>query len=257
MNLSELTFTVVVAALTALWLVSLFTRDASLVDIFWGPGFVIVASIAAALGAGPAPRRVLVWTLTAIWGLRLGAHLLRRNWGAGEDYRYAAMRRSWGDRFWWASLFQVFWLQALVLWVVSWPVQAAANSPTPETLGVSDLAGTLVWAAGFACEAIGDAQLRRFKADPAHRGIVMDRGLWRYTRHPNYFGDALMWWGLWVIAAPTPWGVWVAISPLVMTFFLTRVSGVPMLERHLMRSRPGYAAYATRTSAFVPWPPRA
>lgn len=256
-SLPALTFVVVATALTALWLMSLVIRDVSIVDVFWGPGFVLVASLAAWLGEGPASRRLLVWMLTTVWGVRLGLHLLHRNWGAGEDYRYAAMRRAWGGRFWWASLFQVFWLQAVILWVVSWPVQAAAVSPSPPALGATDALGVLVWLIGFLFEAVGDAQLRRFKGDPSQRGLVMDRGLRHATRHPNYFGDATMWWGLWLIAAPTPWGPWVAVSPIVMTFFLMRVSGVPMLERHLMRTRPGFADYVERTSAFFPRPPRA
>jgi len=194
--------------------------------------------------------------LTGIWGLRLGAYLLWRNWGRPEDFRYAAMRRSWGDHFPLASLATVFGLQAVLMWVVSLPVQVAAASALPAHLGALDAFGVMVWATGLGFEAIGDWQLARFKADPANAGRVLDRGLWRYTRHPNYFGDACVWWGLFLIACATPGGVWTLPSPIVMTVFLRRISGVPMLERSLRKRRPGYAAYVERTSAFVPRAPR-
>jgi steroid 5-alpha reductase family enzyme len=239
----------------SLWVVSLVLRDASIVDIWWGLGFVLVAATAFALAEGGDPgRRALVLALTAAWGLRLGGYLLWRNWGHGEDPRYQAMRRHWGARFPLASLATVFGLQGVLMWFVSLPVQVAMVSPAP--LGALDAVGVLVFATGLAFESVGDFQLARFKADPANAGRVMDRGLWRYTRHPNYFGDCLAWWGLFAIALATPAGIYTLLSPVLMTFLLLRVSGVALLERSIGKRRPEYAAYQARTSAFVPLPPR-
>jgi steroid 5-alpha reductase family enzyme len=254
---AAVTLAVTAGVFLVLWLVSLRLRNASIVDVWWGPGFALIALVSFVLAPdGPLPRHLLVLILTTIWGLRLGIHLLVRNAGRGEDFRYAAMRKHWGDRFPLKSLTTVFLLQAVLMWVVSLPVQVAIHGQTPATLGACDLLGVLVFAIGLFFEAVGDAQLARFKADPANAGRVMDRGLWRYTRHPNYFGDAVAWWGLWLIALAVPGGFWSIVGPITMTVLLTRVSGVPMLERTIGRRRPGYDAYVRRTSAFVPRPPR-
>jgi steroid 5-alpha reductase family enzyme len=244
------------ALMLVLWLASLRLRDSSIVDRFWGLGFVLVAAAAFPLAGGPLGRRVLLLALAATWGLRLAWHITRRNWGHGEDTRYQKMRASWGARFWWVSLLTVFALQGVLMWLVSLPLVVGQASPTPARLTWLDGLGALVWLVGFAFEAIGDAQLRAFKADPANRGRVMDRGLWRFTRHPNYFGDALLWWGIFLVASQAEHGPWTVVSPLIMTFLLTRISGVPMLERQLRKTRPGYDEYCRRTSAFFPWPPR-
>jgi steroid 5-alpha reductase family enzyme len=188
--------------------------------------------------------------------VRLSLHIFFRGIGRGEDFRYAEMRRSWGSRFPWISLFSIFLLQAGILWAVAMPLWQAARSPAPARLGALDLAGAIVFAVGFLFEAVGDEQLRRFKADPASRGKVMDRGLWRYTRHPNYFGDALVWWGLFLVALATPGSAWTVYAPAAMTLLLMKVSGVALLEKTLASERPGYREYMERTSAFVPMPPR-
>ena len=238
------------------WLLSLVRRDVSHVDVQWGLGFVLVAALGALFGAGAPQRRWLVLALVAVWGARLALHIHARNHGKPEDYRYAAMRERHGERFPRVSLATVFLLQgALLLWIAL-PLAAAQSAPSPAALGPLDLAGALVWLVGFLFEAVGDLQLARFRADPANRGRVMDRGLWRYTRHPNYFGDATLWWGLWLIACATPEGVWTIGSPLVMTLLLLRVSGVALLERGLVETKPGYRDYVARTNAFVPWFPR-
>lgn len=258
--LSHTTATLAVTAgiFLVLWIVSLRTKNASIVDVWWGPGFALIALLSFALTPdGALPRRQLVLILTTIWGLRLGTHLLVRNTGRDEDFRYGAMRSSWGHRFALRSLTRVFLLQAVVMWVVSLPVQVAMRSATPATLGFLDFLGLLVWTVGLFFEAVGDAQLARFKADPANAGRVLDRGLWRFTRHPNYFGDACAWWGLWLIALAVPGGFWSIVGPIAMTVLLTRVSGVPMLERRMVERRPDYDEYVRRTSAFVPRPPRA
>jgi steroid 5-alpha reductase family enzyme len=247
---------VVAGAMVIVWLLSLKTRNTGIVDVFWGPGFALVALAAFPLGDGYTPRRVLVLALAAVWGLRLGAHLGIRNVGKPEDFRYARMRERSGGRWGIESLFKVFAVQAVAMWTVSLPLQFAQSAGPPERLTWRDALGVGLWALGFAFESIGDAQLRRFKADPSSAGAVMDRGLWRYTRHPNYFGDATLWWGFFVIALNSPDGWWTIVGPIMMTFVLARITGVPILERHLMRTRPGYEDYARRTSALFPLPPR-
>ena len=242
-------------AMTLLWLVSLAVRDSSIVDIFWGAGFVLIAWVAFVTADGVEARRLLLVVLTSIWGLRLSAYLAWRNLGKGEDYRYTAMRERWGSRWWWWSLFQVFLLQGVLMWTVSLPVQAGQVPATPD-LGWAALAGAAMWAVGMFFEGVGDLQMARFKADPANRGTVMDRGLWRYTRHPNYFGDFLVWWGLGTVAAEASGAWWSLVGPALMSFLLLRVSGVAMLEKTIGERRPGYAEYVRRTSAFFPRPPR-
>ncbi|MFN2426157.1 MAG: DUF1295 domain-containing protein [Candidatus Binatia bacterium] len=246
---------VVLVMFVLIWVASVALRDASLVDRFWGLAFFVIASATSAATDGYEGRAHLVLVLTAIWGLRLSIHITVRNLGAPEDYRYRAMRQHWGGLFPVVSLVTVFALQAVLAWIVSLPVQAAISAGRPASITFLDILGVLVWTAGFLFETVGDWQLARFKADPRNRGQVMDRGLWRYTRHPNYFGDAVVWWGLWLFAAATgAW--WTAVGPALMTFLLMRVSGVSLLERRLLKTKPQYEDYARRTSAFLPMPPR-
>lgn len=238
------------------WGVSLLMRDASIVDIIWGAGFVVVAVVAAIVGDGYDDRRYLLLGLVAVWGTRLSSYLAWRNLGHGEDYRYQAMRKKHGDRFWLISLFQVFLLQGVLMWVVSLPVQLSASAEEPDSLGILALLGVVLWTVGILFEGIGDAQLASFKAKDENKGKVMDRGLWRFTRHPNYFGDFCVWWGIFLVAAETVPGRFGIIGPLVMSFLLIRVSGVAMLEKTIGKRRPGYAEYIARTSAFFPRPPK-
>jgi steroid 5-alpha reductase family enzyme len=256
LELVALSAAVVASCMAALWLLSLALRNASIVDVFWGLGFAILSFVFLAAADGYIGRRILVTALVAIWGLRLSLHILRRNWGHGEDYRYAEFRRRAGPKWWWSSLFQVFLLQGLLMWLIAMPILAAQHYGSPDGLTIVDFAGALVWAVGFFFESVGDLQLERFKADPANAGKVMRGGLWRYTRHPNYFGDATVWWGLFVVAAGTVDGLWTAFSPVLMTTLLLRVSGVALLERRQTKEKPGYRDYVASTSAFVPWFPR-
>jgi steroid 5-alpha reductase family enzyme len=238
----------------ALWALSLPLHDVSIVDPGWGLGFVIVAWLAFALGEGCVSRRALLAGLVSIWGLRLAGHLIARKLSERrEDPRYADMRRRHGARFALVSLGSVFLTQALLIWIVSLPLQASA--PETDRLGALDGVGIAAWALGFLFEAVGDRQLSRFRADASNRGRVMDRGLWRYTRHPNYFGDFMVWWGVWLIALSTVGAWWTVVGPLVMSTLLIRVSGKGLLEQR-MSARPGYREYASRTSGFVPLPPR-
>lgn len=250
------TSAVTLAAVLLLWLVSVARRDASVVDPFWGPGFVIIATTAYLVGEGFEPRRLLVVAMVAIWGLRLGLHLLTRNLHEGEDRRYRAMRDHWGASFWWVSLGTVFLLQGVLMWIISMPIQVVAAASGPPAFTPGDALGATLWAIGMFFETVGDWQLRRFKADPTNKGKVFDRGLWAYTRHPNYFGDAMVWWGVFTVATSVPGGWWTVFGPVLMTFFLVSVSGVAMLERDIAERRPEYRAYIERTSAFIPWPPR-
>jgi steroid 5-alpha reductase family enzyme len=243
------------ACMFVLWLVSLLRRDASIVDPFWGAGFVLVTWIAFGLNASSNSRSELITGLATIWGLRLSLFLLWRNWGHGEDRRYRAMRDANGPRFWWWSLFSVFTLQGVILWFVSFPIQATLATTDASALGWLDGLGAVVWLVGISFEAIGDWQLARFRADPANAGRVMDRGLWRYTRHPNYFGDFCIWWGIYLVAFSAGAG-WTVLSPVLMSFFLLKVSGVTLLEQTITDRRPDYAAYKSRTNAFFPGPPR-
>jgi len=248
---------VALAYVTCVWLASLALKNASIIDIFWGPGFALLAIVYSLLSPdGYSGRQTLVCVLVAIWGLRLGGYILSRNAGHGEDYRYQKMRQAAGPAFWWRSLVTVFWLQGLLLAIISAPLLHAVWVDSPQHFIATDFIGAAVWLFGISFEAIGDFQLARFKADPENRGKVMDRSLWRYTRHPNYFGDATLWWGYFIIALGTPWGFVTVYGPAIMTFMLVRVSGVALLEKTIARRRPGYEEYIRRTSAFVPMPPR-
>lgn len=245
----------VTALMVVLWLVSLRLRDASLVDIFWGLGFVVIAWTSVALAEAPSTRGWMSAGLVTIWGVRLAAHLARRNLGHGEDFRYRRMREAWGPRFPLVSLGTVFLLQAVLMWIVSWPVQAVHIGGAGVPLNSLDGLGVVLWTAGLTIETMADAQLARFKRRPDSRRRVMDEGLWRYSRHPNYFGDFLVWWGLGCLSAAA--GAWWALAgPVVMTVLLLRVSGVALLESTIAERRPAYRAYAARTSAFFPRPPK-
>jgi len=242
---------VIMLVMFALWVIGTVRRDASIVDPFWGTGFVIVASVAWFMNSPVSPRVLILSSLTTVWGLRLSLFLLWRNRGHCEDRRYAAMRSHHGSQFWWVSLFTVFLLQAAILWFVSLPIQCAAALKPSDSLDWIDAAGLAIWSIGMFFETVGDWQLAHFKADPNSAGRVMDRGLWRYTRHPNYFGDFCVWWGIYLIAAAG--GAWFTVlSPLLMTLLLMRVSGVRLLECTISDRRPDYVAYAARTNAFFP-----
>ncbi len=239
----------------ATWAVSVTLVNASIVDIVWGLGFVTVAWVVRWLVDGNDHRQWLLVAMTTLWGLRLAAYLWWRNHGNGEDFRYRAMRRRAGGGFWLSSLLRVFVVQGVLMWVVSLPVQLGQVPSTPDVGWLAWL-GVAVWGVGLAFETIGDLQLARFKADPATAGTVMDRGLWRYTRHPNYFGDACVWWGIALVAAESGLGAWGLVGAVVMTVLLRRVSGVTLLERSLVKRRAGYEDYVARTSPFVPRPPK-
>ena len=243
--------------MTLVWGWSLRKRDASIIDVFWGLGFVAVGWIYFAGAEERAIRADLVVGLVTLWGLRLSLHILWRSRGQGEDYRYREMRQRHPRTFPLWSLVMVFWGQALLLWGISMPLYQSQRRPEPTALTLLDGLGLTLFVLGFVFEAGGDWQLARFKQDPANAGQVMDQGFWRYTRHPNYFGDAVVWWGFFCFSLATPGGWWTLFSPVLMTVLLMRVSGVTLLETRLQQTKPAYREYAQRTNAFFPWFPAA
>eukprot|EP01069_Polyplicarium_translucidae_P004449 Polyplicarium_translucidae@DN2583_c0_g1_i2.p1 len=252
--MSLINLTVVAAAMMAMWLLSVCLKDVSIVDIFWGLGFLLVAWCTVGVVQVWSGRPLLLALMATAWGLRLSCYLAWRNVGKEEDYRYQQMRERWGNAFPCVSLFVVFGLQGVLMWVVSFPVQAGICGSNHDVYW-ADAVGLAVWTVGLVVESVADMQLASFVGKPENRGRVMDTGLWRFTRHPNYFGEFLVWWGFYGVAcAAGAW--WTFYSPLLMSFLLLKVSGVAMLERGLKRRRPDYEAYAQRTSAFVPWWPR-
>ena len=246
---------IAVWAYMSIWFVlALLRKDNSLADVAWGLGFVLLAGLTLGLRHEYAARQILVSTLVLVWGVRLAGHVFGRNRKRGEDWRYAAWRARWGKWFGLRSYLQVFLLQGLFLLVISYTVMAI-NSLPKKGFGWGDLAGGMLWLLGFLFEVVADRQLARLKREPGNRGRIMTAGLWRYSRHPNYFGEALMWWGICVLALTAGSG-WAALaSPLLITFLLRFVSGVPMLERKY-GGNAEFQAYARRTNAFIPWFPK-
>jgi len=246
---------IILAFMTLLWLLSLLLKNSSIVDIFWGIGFIIIAWLTFVLAPqGYLPRKQLVATLVTIWGLRLAIHIGIRNWRKPEDFRYVKWREENGPRWWWISFFQVFLLQGILMWIICAPIIAAQTSGFPAILTPLDLIGASLWTFGLLFESIGDYQLTVFKADASNRGKVLTTGLWKYTRHPNYFGEAGVWWGFYIIAFAAGYE-WTIFSPILMTVLLVKVSGVAMLER-TMKTKPGYEEYMRKTNSFIPWFPR-
>jgi steroid 5-alpha reductase family enzyme len=226
----------------------------NVVDVTWGASFVVVAMVAAAVGNGDLFRRLLLLVLVAIWGLRLAWHMVGKSAGKGEDPRYDKLLG--GDYSAGNVIRKIFLIQAAMAWFISLPLQLSASlGPTPRALVPVLIAGVVVWSVGVLFEAVGDRQLRQFKADPANKGTIMDRGLWSWTRHPNYFGDSAVWWGLWLISVADALSVATVLSPVAMTYFLVYATGARLTER-IMADRPGFREYCARTSFFVPRPPR-
>lgn len=238
------------------WSISLIYRNVTIVDSLWGLGFVLIAWLTFSMAEGYYGRKILITLLVTLWGLRLSLHLAWRNWGHGEDPRYAAWREKSGDRFWLVSLFKVFILQAIFLWAIALALQWGQLAKQPAEYTLLDFLGLAVWVIGFFFEATGDRQLARFKADPTNKGRVMDQGLWAYSRHPNYFGESLMWWGVFLIALTTPAGWWTIISPILITAVLLKMTGVTLMEKSIVHTRPGYSDYIARTNTFFPWFPK-
>lgn len=243
----------ILAVAIAIWPVSIVTKDPSYIDSFWPIGFVILAGTSAYLSGESLQQPMIL--LTALWGFRLGLHLFTRWLHEGADRRYKAIRARAKSRPNLFILVYVFVMQAVLLWLVALPIQHGVNANITLDAPLAKL-GLVFFAVGFLFETIGDWQLSRFKSDPANAGKVMDRGLWRYTRHPNYFGDACVFWGLWLICVSGGAGYWTVIGPLFLTFTLVKWSGKALLEKNLKQSRPGYEDYIQRTPGFLPWFPK-
>lgn len=249
------------AMMVLLCLVAVRISDVSFIDAVWGAGMAVLALASWLQVPAPGQRATLLLAMTALWGLRLGWHLYTRWRAHGEDPRYARMlgKARERGRYGSAAFKVVFGPQAVLLFLTSLPAQLGIlASPAPSAIGPLGWAGACLWLIGMVFESVGDAQLKAFRADPASKGKVLDTGLWRYTRHPNYFGDTCVWWGIWLVAAEA--GQWTAlaslIGPLFLTYTLTKWSGKPLLEKGLVKNRPGYADYIARTSGFIPWPPK-
>jgi steroid 5-alpha reductase family enzyme len=240
--------------MTLWFLISLFRRRNDVADVAWGLGFVLLAWTSFFLSGGSGARGVLAGILVCIWGLRLSWHIHARHRGKPEDFRYMAWRREWGKWFYARSYVQVYLLQGALLFLVALPVLLINRSPG-GALGTLEVMGVCVWLFGFLFEAVGDAELARFTRDPLNRGKILQSGLWRYTRHPNYFGEVVQWWGIWVVAVGVPGGWFGIVGPLTITFLILKVSGIPMLEKK-MAENPDFAEYTRRTSVFLPWFPK-
>lgn len=252
------TYALVMACVLVLWRVSIRIRDVSIIDMFWGAGFGLIALLMLAINRPATFYGLAMVAMPLIWSLRYTSFILQRNWGHGEDARYTKLR-AWKEtdaafnRF---ALTHVFLLQGHVMVVVSLPFVVGLSLAGPPILPVLLWAGAAVWLAGVLIEAVADAQLKAFRADPENKGRILDTGLWRYSRHPNYFGDAVMWWGVFIAACAHPWALPSVIGPVMMTHFLTNVTGVATLDKKMAREKPGYADYMARTSGFVLWPPK-
>jgi steroid 5-alpha reductase family enzyme len=236
---------------TLTWGVSILKRDVSIVDGVWAL-MLLAAATVYATGAEPhTGRTTLILTLVVVWALRLSGHIIHRNWGEPEERRYRDIRRKYEPNFALKSLGLIFWFQAGLAWIISMPLWAALTAPVEFKL--FDALGIAFWTIGMTFESIGDWQLSHFKADPQNHGLVMDRGFWRYTRHPNYFGECLIWWGFFLFALSA--GAWWAVAgPLLLTYLLLKFSGVTLMEQTIVERRPAYRAYIARTNAFIPGP---
>lgn len=238
----------------AFFLVAQFIRNNSIVDMGWGAGFVVVAFVTLISQGAYVERNLLVTLLITIWGGRLTYYIVRRNWGKPEDFRYAKWRKEWGSWLVPRAFLQVFMLQGLLMLIIGYPIIVVNSSPQPG-LNFIDYLGLFIWITGFIFESVGDKQLAEFKKDPANKGHVIQSGLWKYTRHPNYFGEATMWWGIFLLTISVPLGWSAVISPLTITLMLLYVSGVPMLEKKY-KDNPEFQEYARRTNKFFPWFPK-
>ncbi len=247
---------IIFVLVTLLWIWSVFIKNVSIVDIFWGFGFVVVNAYYVFMSGELNPRKILIFALVSIWGLRLAIYLAIRNIGKGEDFRYQEFRKNYRPkRYWWFSFFQVFLLQGVLIMIVSLPLLGISSSASSGNLNVLDYIGILVWVIGFTFEAGGDFQLARFKKDISNKGKVLNTGFWRYTRHPNYFGDSAVWWSyaIFSIAAGSYWQI---IGAIIMTLLIIKVSGVSLLEKTLKDSKPKYRDYIEKTNSFFPWFPK-
>jgi steroid 5-alpha reductase family enzyme len=249
-------FISIMILMTSVWIYSVIIKNASIVDIFWGTGFIVAAFYYFFNTDGLEIRKLIVLLMTSIWGLRLTIYILIRNFNKGEDFRYQQFRKDYGPkRYWWFSFFQVFLLQGFLAALISAPLLGSMFYSNSDNLGILDYIGISIWIVGFTFEAGGDFQLARFKKNKANKSKLLTSGFWKYTRHPNYFGDSAVWWGFGVMSIAG--GSYLAIiGSVIMTFLLLRISGVSLLERTLKNTKPGYENYMKSTNSFFPWFPK-
>jgi steroid 5-alpha reductase family enzyme len=242
--------------MTLLWLISIIIKNVSIVDLFWGLGFVLTTGFYFLKTDGTGIRKIILMALVAVWGLRLSIYLAWRNLGKGEDFRYKQFRKNYGEkRYWWISFFQTFLLQGVLMWLISSPLLGAQFYSHNKPFTLFDIIGIMFWITGFSFEAGGDYQLARFRSDPLNKGKVLDKGFWRYTRHPNYFGDSSVWWGYGFICIAAG-SYFPALGSVIMTALIIKVSGVALLEKSLKEQKSQYKEYIEKTSAFLPWFPK-
>ena len=247
---------VIIGLMSLLWIISVIIKNVSIVDLFWGFGFVLANGFYFLSTEGLAPRKIILLILVSVWGLRLSGYLAWRNIGKGEDFRYKQFRSKYGEtRYWWVSFFQTFLLQGILMWLISAPLLGAQYYGLNNNTGILDYAGILLWITGFIFESAGDFQLARFKADPSNKGKVLSSGFWRYTRHPNYFGDSAVWWGYGFICLAAG-SIIPVLGSILMTALIIKVSGVALLEQNLKEKKPEYREYIRKTSPFIPWFPK-
>ena len=247
---------IILVLVTLLWVWSVFIKNVSIVDIFWGIGFVVVNAFYVFYSGELHTRKIVILTLVSVWGLRLAIYLAFRNIGKGEDFRYQEFRKRFGpDRYWWFSYFQVFLLQGALILIISLTLLGIISGDSSGHLNILDYLGIALWLIGFTFEAGGDQQLSRFKKDRINKGKVLNTGFWKYTRHPNYFGDSAVWWSyaIFSIAAGSYWQI---IGSIIMTILIIKISGVSLLEKTLKDSKPKYHEYIQNTSSFIPWFPK-
>ena len=260
MTIPMLTFLVTIFAFFCFWLIQVKTRDAGVVDIYWGPGFAVIVFIYVFLHPNMTPWLWIIAIITTAWSLRLGLHMsIRHCKSQGEDRRYALMRRNSGGSFWWSSLLKVFLLQAVIMWIIASSQHAAFSNTESSSHAINSLLfllGLVFFVIGFSLETIADYQLFRFKRESQNAGKTMDQGLWAWSRHPNYFGEMVLWWGIGLCGFAVSSAWWSFVGPAILTFLLLRVSGVTLLEQHLLPEKEGYEAYMKNTSRFIPLPPK-
>ena len=247
---------IILILVTLLWIWSVFIKNVSIVDIFWGLGFVVVNTFYVFMSGELNARKIVILTLVCIWGFRLSIYLAIRNIGKGEDFRYQEFRQNYGSkRYWWFSYFQTFLLQGILIMIISLPLLGINYNNSNGNLEILDYLGIIIWIIGFTFETVGDFQLSNFKRDPKNKGKILHTGLWKYTRHPNYFGDSAVWWayGIFSIAAGS---YWQAIGAVIMTLLILKISGVSLLEKTLKETKPQYKEYIQKTSSFIPWFPK-
>lgn len=245
----------ILSMMIVLWIISVILKNVSIVDMFWGMGFMLVNTYYF-FNTEASPAKIILLILVVIWGLRLSFYLAWRNFGKAEDFRYQEFRKKYGEKnYWWISFFQTFLLQGILMWIISLTLFGINANSTSQNLNIIDYLGVIIWTIGFVFEAGGDYQLAQFKNNKTNKGKVLNTGFWHFTRHPNYFGDSAVWWGFGLLCLSTG-NYWFVAGSIIMTLLIIKVSGVALLEKSLKNQKPEYQDYILKTSSFIPWFPK-